>query len=396
MIRSSTFLPFLLLLSGCPDDDVATAGDTDDSGGGTGGVSSTSSPGSTTGESTAATTAEPTTGSDTGLGFDCIDLQKVVDSPVDLEAKCVAHPFELPDNCTTRDPLPTCEEMITLMAGLPACDGIDICDYYKCADALAEAPCGTGARLPECEEIMDCINEPAPPSNACCDEHGVGIQPGLCGVSSENFCVDCDWTPVLCMTHGCGTPGEEDCCLSAQGETVLCAPLVAAHEPVILGCNIPGNMCAELELDCIAAGIETGRCVEIAEAVCPDNKCLACDRAILDCEASGGDCKELESHCDAALRGCGCEFDGCRDVTELELTELFSMCFAWPLSLGHCDDPSAGQCMTTLPWMGCAGLTTCEYTRCMEKVALFGTCDENIPAECAEVEACIASEAKGG
>lgn len=366
--------------------EVATAG-TESTGeaGATEGDSSTSSPSSTS--------DEPTSGA--SLGFDCIDLDKVLASPADLADKCEAHPFERAPGCETREPLPSCEDMITLLAGLPACSGVDICDYYKCADALGEAPCG--ARPAECEEIMDCVNAPnEAPENACCEANGIGEHPGLCTVSSGSFCVGCDWTPVLCMTHGCGTPGAEDCCLSAQGETVLCAPLVAAPEPVILGCNIPRDMCAELELDCIAAGIETGRCVEIAEAVCPDNKCLACERAVIDCKSSGGDCAELEAHCDAALQGCGCEFDGCRDVTELELPELFSMCFAWPLSIGHCDDPSAGQCMTTLPWMGCAGLTTCEYTRCMEKIALFGTCDENIPIECAEVEACLASESKGG
>lgn len=165
-------------------------------------------------------------------------------------------------------------------------------------------------------------------------------------------------------------------------------------DPIILACSPPPAMCATLEADCVTAGVDPHRCLELAQGVCPSSKCLACSRAVDACAQAGGDCDALQQHCDDALLGCSCE-PHCADTTTLNPDELVAACYAWPLSLGQCDDPSAGQCMTTLPWVGCKGLTTCEYFECMEDIELFGTCEENIPPSCAEVVACIKAEAGG-
>jgi hypothetical protein len=166
-------------------------------------------------------------------------------------------------------------------------------------------------------------------------------------------------------------------------------------EPIILACAPPPDMCAVLEKDCNGAGVDPNRCLELAEGVCPGDRCLACDRAAAECEAAGGDCEAVIENCEAALEGCSCDPGRCRDVTELTLPQLFSTCFAWPMAIGQCEEPSVGQCLTTLPWIGCAGLTTCEYTECMEDIALFGTCGDFLPASCDRVVACVDAEATG-
>lgn len=163
-------------------------------------------------------------------------------------------------------------------------------------------------------------------------------------------------------------------------------------DPVILACVPPPDMCAVLGKDCGELGVDPNRCLELAEGVCPGDRCLACDRTIAECEAAGGDCEAVAKHCDDALEGCSCDPAKCRDVTELTLPQLFATCFAWPMAIGQCGEPSVGQCLTTLPWIGCAGLTTCEYTKCMEDIELFGTCEDNLPKSCDRVVACVAAE----
>lgn len=66
----------------------------------------------------------------------------------------------------------------------------------------------------------------------CCEQYGDQFG-GICllfdfdgdKVSGEPpACIGCDWEPVLCMTHGCGTPNVKDCCLNDKGQTVTCSP----------------------------------------------------------------------------------------------------------------------------------------------------------------------------
>ena len=166
-------------------------------------------------------------------------------------------------------------------------------------------------------------------------------------------------------------------------------------DPIIRACVPPADMCAVLESDCAAAGVDPERCLELGQGVCPAGKCLACDRALDECGAEGGDCSVIAKHCDDALSGCPCEPAACRDVTELTLPQLFSTCFAWPMALGQCGAPSVGQCLTTLPWNGCAGLTTCEYMACMEDIAAIGDCDGGLPKSCERVAECVEAEAIG-
>lgn len=268
------FLP-LFLLAACPDAGVDLSTSSSTGAADTDGASSTSAP--------------------TGLpvpGLDCIDLQTVVDSPADLDMKCKEHPFERAPGCETRAPMPTCEDVVTLLAATPACDDIDICDYYACADAMREAPCGD--RPAECNEIIACLDAgvPAPAPNACCDEHGVGDQPGMCGTSTETFCVDCDWNPVLCMTEGCGSANVEDCCLSEEGETVACPPPVCS----------PG-FCDDFE----EVGLESGLDPEFAEElekVCKWNPCFACGEVEKACAEQP--CPALQQKCETEILTCDC------------------------------------------------------------------------------------------
>jgi hypothetical protein len=382
MFRPVAILPFLLLsLAACPVDHVIlSAGEPEGSTSepGTGGMSSTSEPsdtfvGSETGE------PDPTTGSPTG----CEDAS--------LEQVCADHPFERAPGCGEA-PDEACQDVLAHMAAEPACAGLDLCDYAACADALADEACT--ARPPECGEIVACLNHEEPAAPNCCDEHGtVDGAPGLCATTADHKCVDCDGMPVLCMTHGCGTVGVEDCCLSDDGETVPCEQgIVEVPGPIILACNPPATLCGDLEADCIDAGIDDERCMQLAQGVCPADKCVACERMLDACDEADIECDTIAKRCSSALDGCDCGSPTCHDMTTAAAPELFASCFAWPLALG-CEEPSAGQCFTTMSYAGCAGLTTCEYNDCMRALDARASCTDAVPAACAEVVACVEAEA---
>ena len=133
------------------------------------------------------------------------------------------------------------------------------------------------------------------------------------------------------------------------------------------------------------------RCLALAQAVCPANKCLACDRALTACEDSGGDCSTISEHCTAALEGCDCT-PSCEATNTLVLDDLFAVCFAWPLAIGdECAEPSAGQCFAALAWEGC-NLNTCQYSECMAEIEASGICSDRLPDSCKPVMACVAAE----
>lgn len=316
MIRSSTFLPFLLLLSGCPDTGVATAADTDSTGAavGTDGQSSTSAGGPTTGDSSA---GDESTGSDDStdsvtsgatINVDCLDLDLYALEP--LAETCALWPWGK-EECSTRDrPLPTCQQVILTLADIPACADIDICHYQKCTKAMQDVPCDT---VPPtgCEEIIECAGgTPSEPLN-CCDEFGTAGAEGICDASVSGFCIGCDFAPVLCMTHGCSTPGEEDCCLSETGETVACESL-----PLVGKCSEIGEVlddAAMLAAFCKEhpwghqAGCNAGEppCEEVLVAL-NGQACAgvdACDAAACADAMAAAECGEAPDEC-AEIKAC--------------------------------------------------------------------------------------------
>lgn len=363
MLRPSAVL---FLLTACPVDHVILSGDLESSTGdaATAGMSSTDEP------------AES-----------CADM-----TPAEI---CEAHPWA--GGCSGLGSELECADMLDVIAATPACADIGPCEYAACADALADAECS--ARPPECAVLLACLTAemPAPPN--CCEDHGeVAGAPGLCSLTADHKCVGCDYEPVLCMTHGCGSANVEDCCLSDDGETVPCdaiePAIVVVPDPIIIpACNPPASLCADLESDCTAAGIDADRCLELAQGVCPGSKCLACERLIDECEeVSPGECDAIAKRCGSALGGCNCDAPACVDMMDAPIPTLFASCFAFPLALG-CEEPSVGQCFTTLTYEGCAGLTTCEYHDCMRAIDDLASCTDATPAECAEVAACVAAEA---
>lgn len=362
MIRSIV-IPFLLiLLPACPVDHVIISGEIEE---GTG------------------TTGMPTTGEPAPS---CAEM-----SPAEI---CEAHPWGRPEGCSGLGSDLECADMLETIEATPACADITPCEYAACADALADAECT--ARPPECAALLACLNAemPAPPN--CCEDHGE-VSPGMCALSADHKCLGCDYAPVLCMTHGCDAAGEADCCLNEDGETVPCdpieQPIVAVPGPIIiLACSPPAGLCADLEADCTGAGIDADRCLELGQGVCPGSKCLACERMLAECEEAGGKCDAIAKRCGAALDGCNCDEEACVDMTTATIPTLFASCFAFPLALG-CEEPSTGQCFTTLTYSGCAGLTTCEYHDCMRAIDDIASCTDETPAECAEIVACVAAEA---
>lgn len=382
----------VILLAACPDTEVATATDvfSTDS---TFGDSSTSSPTTMVVGTTGA--PDPTTGDDstgtTTIGLDCHPVADISGDPSAVAAHCAAHPFERGPDCD--DPnLPSCEEMLAQLAATPTCDEITICDYGECAAAMKNAECG--ARPPECAPITDCINAGPPKTGSCCDLNGAKGD-DVCAVDNGDFCVDCEWRPTLCGAHVCGPTGDGECCLAPNGETVACDSLAPHIIDDLATCSIPEDMCATLEADCNDAGVDAESCLTFGQAVCPGSKCLACEGAVKACTEGGGDCSALASHCADSLTGCGCDAPTCHDVTELSQEQLFAVCFSWPLAIGQCDDPSVGECLTTIPWAGCKGLTTCDYEACMAAIEAGESCSAP-PAECDKVVACVVSEATGG
>ena len=227
MIRSATFLPFLLLLPGCPGTEFATAGDPESTGApvGTDGQSSTSAVEPTTSSTSA---AEPTTGSSDSTGstsgatanLDCLDLD--IHATLPLAELCELWPWGNQECDTREHPRATCQQVILTIANIPACADIDFCDYRRCSVALQNGPCDA-IQPSGCEEIVECAGFVPTAVIDCCEKFGAPSAGRICGASIDGFCIDCNFAPVLCTTHGCSTPGEEDCCLSEKGETVPCA-----------------------------------------------------------------------------------------------------------------------------------------------------------------------------
>ena len=72
----------------------------------------------------------------------------------------------------------------------------------------------------------------------CCEEYGkVNGKSNTCTIGSGNMCVGCDYEPVLCQTHGCGTANVKDCCLDDEGATVFCGDRASPHEPLESRCS---------------------------------------------------------------------------------------------------------------------------------------------------------------
>lgn len=168
-------------------------------------------------------------------GLDCDHVAKVCSS--NLEG-CPAPACEQAGELSMPEALATCaaypsllgcgeEPDMGLCLALLTWDGCGIssCEWIECQEELA----ALGGVCPEamppvCNTVMACNEaEQTDGDGSCCAEFGhVDSKLDTCAASEGSFCVGCSYEPVLCMTHGCTTPGEEDCCLSPAGETVPC------------------------------------------------------------------------------------------------------------------------------------------------------------------------------
>mgnify|MGYP003473285937 FL=1 len=152
--------------------------------------------------------------------------------PAEAVAFCFANPLTL--GCEE----PSAGMCLELMTWKEC--GVSTCEWAQCAADL-EAMNWTCKNLhpASCMKIAKCMShEDMPPHAAstetseplpirgpldCCEWHGVAEgKTNTCDYGEPGFCIGCDYKPVLCMTHGCSTPDEEDCCLSPDGETVPC------------------------------------------------------------------------------------------------------------------------------------------------------------------------------
>jgi len=121
-------------------------------------------------------------------------------------------------------------EKVAVASGITAALSSELasmCEDNRC-QACAEVtefcesnPCAPGI-IEKCEIEMQTCDCPNVPKATRCDVHGE-LPGGLCGASSDMFCVDCDGKPALCAAE-CEPTGEA-CCLSFTGETVACSKL---------------------------------------------------------------------------------------------------------------------------------------------------------------------------
>ena len=141
-------------------------------------------------------------------------------TPGQAVALCFAYPSRL---ATCDGEEPDASHCMSLMTW----DGCEVssCQWIECEEELAQLGdmCPTAMPL-ACVPVMACdAAEQNDANGSCCEEFGnVDGKPDTCNASESNFCVGCSYEPVLCMTHGCVLEGEEDCCLSPDGETVPC------------------------------------------------------------------------------------------------------------------------------------------------------------------------------
>lgn len=102
-------------------------------------------------------------------------------------------------------------------------------------------------------------------------------------------------------------------------------------------------MCDDLEDTCVVEGLPAAWCQVLAQAVCPADRCTACEMAVDECVGAGLDCGTLADRCSEALDGCSCE-RSCKPARELSIAELFSTCFAFPWALGDdCSRRASGS-----------------------------------------------------
>lgn len=165
---SSTTLP---TTSGSENE--STSDDSTGEYGSTGGFITNPSTGedSTTGDSSTgedSTTGDSSTGegstSTGGIpGFDCFELDQLINDPTALDVQCAKHPW-VDNQCGVPNPtpVPSCQDIILILEGFEGCNDINWCNYKACADARAEDPCGP--RPEECDPIAQCLEgwEPTP------------------------------------------------------------------------------------------------------------------------------------------------------------------------------------------------------------------------------------------
>jgi len=133
-------------------------------------------------------------------------------------ATCAAYPSRL--DCDEDPDISHCISLLTW----DGC-GITSCEWIECQEELASLGDVCPTLMPSaCTAVMACDgSEKTSGDGSCCEDFGNAPgKPNTCNASEGSFCVGCDYEPVLCMTHGCTVEGEEDCCLSPDGETVPC------------------------------------------------------------------------------------------------------------------------------------------------------------------------------
>lgn len=141
-------------------------------------------------------------------------------TPGQAVATCYAYPSQL-GICEGDEP--SAGHCMSLLTWVDC--GISTCEWIECQEELDSlGPLCPEAMPSACTAVMTCdAAEQTDYDGSCCEEHGnVMGKLDTCSISEGSFCVGCSYEPVLCMTHGCATPGEEDCCLSPEGETVPC------------------------------------------------------------------------------------------------------------------------------------------------------------------------------
>lgn len=162
-------------------------------------------------------------------------------------------------------------------------------------------------------------------------------------------------------------------------------PVVISSAPMC-----PSDFCDDFFDVCLDSGASVVGCA-LADEVCANDPCWACDDAVTDCNMHGGKhCDDIGYKCREQLNGC-CELDAqveCASADNLgDYTEQFCVDHPWgrPATCGT-SPPSAASCEKVMAIVQGCDITLCEYKACTAAL-LVAPCNV-IPPECDSIASC--------
>lgn len=173
---------------------------------------------------------------------------------------------------------------------------------------------------------------------------------------------------IFALLQGPAGPADRSAApIANRGQVPQPPPIFIPAPPTTAVC--PLNFCGDFVEVCESSGSTEFGC-GLADAVCEEAPCDACDKAVASCnEAEGAHCDEIATKCRSQLVGC-CELTVAPNCSSTETIGAFlpTYCDEHPLGRpAQCTSglASSAKCVKAINAMDGNDITTCDYIDCV-------------------------------